>query len=245
MLRFDQVDFTYKGDTNPMIKGLSFEVEAGDFVSIIGASGCGKTTLFRLLNGLEHIQAGKITVDGENIQTLKNYSAYMPQRDMLLPWKNVEQNVCLPMQVQKVSKKEQKEAAKAMLERVGLSDYANKYPRELSGGMRQRVAFARTLCGGGNLLLLDEPFSALDYITRIDLQEWLMQQYEKLEKTVLFITHDVEEAIFLSKKIYVITERPVTQIEVYDVDLPYPRNREMLGRHEIQALKEKLIRKLR
>lgn len=228
-----------------MIQGLSFEVEAGDFVSIIGASGCGKTTLFRLLNGLEHIQSGKITVDGEDINTLKNYSAYMPQRDMLLPWKNVEQNVCLPMQVQKVSKKEQKEAAKSMLQRVGLSEYAKKYPRELSGGMRQRVAFARTLCGGGNLLLLDEPFSALDYITRIDLQEWLMQQYEKLEKTVLFITHDVEEAIFLSKKIYVITERPVTQIEVYDVDLPYPRNREMLGHPDIQELKENLIRKLR
>ena len=118
-------------------------------------------------------------------------------------------------------------------------------PRDLSGGMRQRVSFARTLCAGADLLLLDEPFSALDSITRITLQEWLLRQWGKFNRTVLFITHDVEEAIFLSQKIYVITERPIRSLEQIEVPLPYPRSREMLLQPEIMRLKEELIHALR
>ena len=132
-----------------------------------------------------------------------------------------------------------------MLRRVELEPYAKKYPRDLSGGMRQRVSFARTLCAGSNLLLLDEPFSALDSITRINLQEWLLRQWGKFNRTVLFITHDVEEAIFLSQKIYVLKEKPIRSVEQIEVPLPYPRTRDMLLQPEIMRLKEELIRALR
>lgn len=245
MLEFKNIHFKYDTADEEIISDLSFAVEEGSFVSIIGSSGCGKSTLFRLLNGLEKLNAGQILLDGDNIEQMKNYSSYMPQKDLLLPWNTVEQNVCLPMKIQGIIKKEQAKVSREMLDLVGLSDWAKKYPRELSGGMRQRVAFARTLCAGSDLLLLDEPFSALDYITRISLQEWLMQQWLKLKKTVLFITHDVEEALFLSQKIYVITEKPITQIECYEIPMDYPRTREMLLNPEIQQLKELLIKKLR
>lgn len=245
MLEFHNVDFQYATAEAQIITDLSFRVADRSFVSIIGPSGCGKSTIFRLLNGLETIQGGSITLSGENIKELRNYSSYMPQQDLLLPWQTVEQNVCLPMKVKKIPKAQQRATAAEMLALVGLSDYARKYPRELSGGMRQRVAFARTLCAGSDLLLLDEPFSALDYITRISLQEWLMQQWLSLKKTILFITHDVEEALFLSEKIYVITENPIHTLRVYDVPLVYPRVREMLNDPAIAELKETLIEMLK
>src|SRR5699024_290654 len=127
----------------------------------------------------------------------------------------------------------------------GLSEYAKKYPKDLSGGMKQRVAFARTLLSGADMLLLDEPFSALDYLTRVDMQEWLLHQWEHYHKTILFITHDVEEAIFLSKTIFIIQDRPFSQMERVEVPLSYPRNREDLKRPDIVELKETLIEKLR
>lgn len=245
MLEFQNVSFTYPGAEGPIMKDLSFTVEAGSFVSIIGASGSGKSTLFRLLNSLETIQNGRITVNGTDIQKLSHYTSYMPQQDLLFPWRNVEKNVMLPMQVQKVPKDVQKKTAAEMLARVGLTDWAKAYPRELSGGMRQRVSFARTLCAGSNLLLLDEPFSALDSITRISLQEWLREQWDTLDKTILFITHDVEEAIFLSEKILVLTGQPVTGLKEFTVPLPAKRSRDMLLKPEIQELKETLVGMLR
>lgn len=173
------------------------------------------------------------------------YAAYMPQQDLLFPWLTVEKNVMLPMTIQRKPKEEGLQAARDMLARVGLSEWAGRYPRELSGGMRQRVSFARTLCAGADLLLLDEPFSALDSITRISLQEWLLDQWNALEKTILFITHDVEEAIFLSGRILVLTGRPVTGLQEYTVPLPAERTRDMLLRPEIAELKESLISLLR
>ena len=149
------------------------------------------------------------------------------------------------MEIQNKNKKEMHEKATAMLDEVGLLSYKNKYPRDLSGGMRQRASFARTLLAGAGLLLLDEPFSALDSLTRIGLQEWLLQEWEKHKKTILFVTHDVEEAIFLSQKIFVITDRPITHFEEYIIPLDYPRNRADLKREDIVLLREELIKKLR
>lgn len=245
MLEFKNVSFRYEEDVLPMMEHLSFSVEDGDFVSIIGASGCGKSTIFRLINGLEKLQQGEILVNGRSIAEQKQYSAFMPQKDLLFPWRTIEKNICLPMELANIPKEEQAARCKEVLEQVGLAEYGKKYPKELSGGMKQRVSFARTLLSGADMLLLDEPFSALDYLTRVEMQEWLLHQWEHFHKTILFITHDVEEAVFLSKKIFVIQERPFSEMEMVEVPLPEHRDRSDLKRPEIVDLKEQLIGKLR
>ena len=223
MLEFKNVSFRYAVDEFPMMENLSFSVEAGDFVSIIGASGCGKSTIFRLINGLEQLQKGEILVNGRPIREQKQYSAFMPQKDLLFPWRTIEKNICLPMELAGVPAAEQAKRCKEVLAQVGLSEYMKKYPKDLSGGMKQRVSFARTLLSGADMLLLDEPFSALDYLTRVEMQEWLLEQWEHYHKTILFITHDVEEAVFLSKKIFVIQDRPFSSMEMVEVPLPAHR----------------------
>jgi len=248
MLEFRNVSFEYAQDDYPMMTNLSFSVNDGEFVSVIGASGCGKSTLFRLINGLEKPQKGEILVDGVPIEKHKICSSFMPQKDMLFPWRSIEKNVCLPMEIMKVPKGEQEKRCKDVLKQVGLLepiDYRKKFPKDLSGGMKQRVAFARTLLSGADMLLLDEPFSALDYLTRVDMQEWLLNQWQNSGKTVIFITHDVEEAVFLSKKIFVIQDRPFSSMECVEVPMGYPRKREELKRSEVADLKEMLISKLR
>lgn len=245
MLEFKQVSFRYAEDTFPMMENLSFSAEDGAFVSIIGASGCGKSTIFRLINGLETPGQGEILVDGKPIASLKQYSAFMPQKDLLFPWRTIEKNICLPMELAGVPNKEQTARCAEVLEQVGLLDYMKKYPKDLSGGMKQRVSFARTLLSGADMLLLDEPFSALDYLTRVEMQEWLLHQWEHYHKTILFITHDVEEAVFLSQKIFVIQDRPFSSMEEVEVPLSYPRDRSDLKKPEIVELKEQLIGKLR
>ena len=245
MLEFRDVSFKYEEDEEPMMTDLSFHVEDGEFVSVIGASGCGQSTIFRLINGLEKPQKGGIFVNGRSISEQKNYSAFMPQKDLLLPWRTIEKNVCLPMEIMRVPEDERRKAARAALEQVGLLDYAEKFPKDLSGGMKQRVAFARTLLSGADMLLLDEPFSALDYLTRVDMQEWLLSQWQDSGKTIIFITHDVEEAVFLSKRIFVIQDRPFSKMEETIVPMDYPRKREELKRPDIADLKERLISKLR
>lgn len=192
MLEFKNVSFRYAVDEFPMMENLSFSVEEGDFVSIIGASGCGKSTIFRLINGLEQLQKGEILVNGRPIREQKQYSAFMPQKDLLFPWRTIEKNICLPMELAGVPAAEQAKRCRDVLTQVGLLEYMKKYPKDLSGGMKQRVSFARTLLSGADMLLLDEPFSALDYLTRVEMQEWLLEQWEHYHKTILFITHDVE-----------------------------------------------------
>ena len=211
MLKFDNVSFQYEVEDFSIIDHLSFDVQDGEFVSVIGASGCGKSTIFRLVNKLLLPASGEILVGGESIEKKRNYCGYMPQQDLLFPWRTVRENLLLPMEIRGgYSKTEMREKADAALESVGLKDWGDKTPKELSGGMRQRAAFARTVLTGSDLLLLDEPFSALDYLTRISMREWLLEQWEREKKTVLFITHDVEEAVFLSSRILVVEESPIT-----------------------------------
>ena len=224
---------------------VRFDLDKGP-LGILGASGCGKSTIFRLVNKLLPSAEGNILVNGQNINGLKNYCGYMPQQDMLFPWRTVKENVMLPMEIQgSISKAEMEERAEQALESVGLKDWGKKSPRELSGGMRQRAAFARTVLTGSDLLLLDEPFSALDYLTRLSMREWLLEQWEREQKTVLFITHDVEEAVFLSSRILVVEETPITHLKSIEVPAEYPRTREELTRSEIVELKENLIEMLR
>ena len=163
MLKFDNVSFQYDVEDFSIIDHLSFDVQDGEFVSVIGASGCGKSTIFRLVNKLLLPASGEILVDGESIEKKRNYCGYMPQQDLLFPWRTVRENLLLPMEIRGgYSKTEMREKADAALESVGLKDWGDKMPKELSGGMRQRAAFARTVLTGSDLLLLDEPFSALD-----------------------------------------------------------------------------------
>lgn len=242
MLTFDNVRFQYAVEDFSIIDHLSFEVQDGEFVSIIGASGCGKSTIFRLVNKLLTPASGVIRVDGESIETKKNYCGYMPQQDLLFPWCTVRENLMLPMEIQGgYSKEQMQKKADDALRSVGLADWGDKTPKELSGGMRQRAAFARTVLTGSDLLLLDEPFSALDYLTRLSMREWLLEQWEKEKKTVVFITHDVEEAVFLSSRILVVEQSPITHLRSIEVPAGYPRSREELRRPEILSLKEELI----
>lgn len=246
MLKFDNVSFQYDVEDFSIIDHLSFEVQNGEFVSVIGASGCGKSTIFRLVNKLLLPASGEILVDGESIEKKRNYCGYMPQQDLLFPWRTVRENLMLPMEIQGgFSKSEMREKADAALESVGLKDWGDKTPKELSGGMRQRAAFARTVLTGSDLLLLDEPFSALDYLTRLSMREWLLEQWEREKKTVLFITHDVEEAVFLSSRILVVEQSPITHLRSIDVPAGYPRSRDELRKPEILTLKEDLIGMLR
>lgn len=245
MLEFKNVSFKYKEDNEPMMNNLSFEINEGEFISIIGPSGCGKSTIFRLINGLEKIQSGSVLVNGNSIDTLKNYSAFMPQKDLLFPWRTIGENLSLPLEINKVNKIEREEKINAILKEIGLESYKDKFPKDLSGGMKQRVSFARTLLSGSELLLLDEPFSALDSLTRMSMQEWLLDMWKNLNKTIIFITHDVEEAIFLSKSVFVVCDRPITHLKKVDIPLGYPRDRSYLSRTEIVKLKEELIQELR
>ena len=239
MLEFDNVCFQYDVDDYAIMDKLSFQIQDGEFVCVIGPSGCGKSTIFRLVNKLLTPDAGRVLVNGQQIESLKNYCGYMPQHDLLFPWRTVRENVMLPMEIQGGYTKAEALAS------VGLSDWGQKSPRELSGGMRQRAAFARTVLTGSDLLLLDEPFSALDYLTRLSMREWLLEQWQRDQKTVLFITHDVEEALFLSGRILVVESTPMTHLRSIEVPAGYPRTREELARPEILSLKEDLIQMLR
>ena len=246
MLSLQEVTYRYPKETAPTVKGLSFDVQPGEFVSLIGVSGCGKSTVFRLVNGLLTPDSGKILVGGQSIQGKRRYCGYMPQRDLLFPWRTVADNLKLPLEVAGgMPKAKMQQQADAMLSEVGLAGCGGKYPSELSGGMRQRAAFGRTVLTGCGLLLLDEPFSALDFMTRVAMQEWLLEQWTRQNKTILFITHDVDEAVFLSKRVLVVAQTPITTLVDIPVPLPYPRSRDMLTTPEIISLREQLVSLLR
>lgn len=246
MLEFRHVTFQYEVEDFNIIDDLSFHIAPGEFVSIIGASGCGKSTIFRLTNQLLPMKSGEILVGGKNIHAQKRYCGYMPQKDLLFPWRTVGQNLRLPLEIRGgLSGVEMEARVDAALAQVGLADAKDKAPSELSGGMRQRAAFARTVLTDSELLLLDEPFSALDFLTRISMQEWLLGQWEADRKTVLFITHDVEEAIFLSSRVLVVEETPIRRLTSIEVPASYPRTRACLRDPHMIELREQLIDLLR
>lgn len=245
MLEFSDVTFKYENDSKNIIENLSFNVGKGEFVSIIGPSGCGKSTIFKLILKLQKYLNGQIVVNGDDVEELNGYIGYMPQRDLLIPWRTIAENASLPLEVGDKKVKDPKGKAEEYLKIFGLEKYKDKYPKDLSGGMRQRVSFIRTLLTGAEVMLLDEPFSALDAITKISMQEWLQTQWSSLNKTILFITHDVEEALFLSNKILVVSEKPITKLKEVKVPLEYPRNRHMLTIPEILKIKEELVNELK
>ena len=246
ILNFDRVSYQYPGEDFDIIDRLSFSVDPGSFHCIIGISGCGKSTIFRMTNGLLQPKSGSICVNGRPITGQNHYCGYMPQKDMLFPWRTIGENLALPLEIQRnYTKAEQRDMIDAALADVGLAGCRDKRPDELSGGMRQRAAFARTMLTGSDLLLLDEPFSALDFLTRISMQEWLLDQWQRHKKTILFITHDVEEAVFLSSSVLVVEETPIRTLREISVPMDYPRTRQSLNRPEIVELREQLVDMLR
>jgi putative hydroxymethylpyrimidine transport system ATP-binding protein len=226
------------GPENPIFEKISLDVKKGEFVSVIGASGSGKSTLFKLVTGLLEPDQGEILINERNESGKRLGSVgYMPQKDLLLPWRTVLDNVLLPLEVTKENKKSKLPEVREWLARFGLADYANSYPNELSGGMRQRAAFLRTLMIGKDLLLLDEPFGALDSMTKRNMHSWLLGLWGELQKTVLFITHDLEEAILLSDRIYVLKG---AGIEEWKVNVPRPRNSDLIYHVDFIRMRKEL-----
>ncbi|AOZ94775.1 ABC transporter ATP-binding protein [Paenibacillus crassostreae] len=234
--------------STPLIQGLSMDVRAGEFVSLIGISGSGKSTLLKLIAGLLAPLSGDIRIHGEKVQYRLGKAAYMPQKDLLLPWRTVLDNCLLPwelnQQPNRGDKKDFITKIQVALKQFGLDNHEQSYPNELSGGMRQRVALLRTLLTGQDLLLLDEPFGSLDAMTKREMHRWLLEIWEDLKKTVLFITHDLEEAILLSDRIYIMAKDSTQGVEEIIVDLPRPRHYEMNYNPQFIQLRRDLERQL-
>ncbi|HTK09013.1 MAG TPA: ABC transporter ATP-binding protein [Ktedonobacteraceae bacterium] len=223
------------------LRPIDMAVAQGEFVTLIGPSGCGKSTLFTIIAGVEEPSSGVISLDGEVTTQRAGKAAYMPQQPLLLPWRTVEENVLLGLDVRRVPRKDALEQARALLKRFGLLEFADHYPGTLSGGMRQRVALLRTVLFNPQFLLLDEPFGALDALTRLSAQMWLLDLWQSLHASVVFITHDVREAILLSDRIYVLSARPASILRVVEVDLPRPRVQEHLALPRAVQLEQELV----
>lgn len=191
-----------------VLEDISLELREGELVSLLGVSGSGKTTLFNIISGLEQPDSGSVVLDGRDITGKAGQVSYMLQKDLLLPYRTILDNVILPLQVQGMKKKAARAQAGAYFEQFGLQGTEHKYPSQLSGGMRQRAAFLRTYLFSGKVALLDEPFSALDMITKRNLHDWYQKVRQQLQLSTLFITHDIDEAILLSNRIYLMTGVP-------------------------------------
>ncbi len=218
--------FEVAGDRMPVLDDVSLAVGRGEFVSVIGPSACGKSTLLNLLTGLETPASGQVLIDGRIVTGQLGRTGYMPQKDLLMPWKTVLDNTCLGLELAGAGRRQAREVALSWFPRFGLKGFDRVYPSALSGGMRQRAALLRTFLAGRDILLLDEPFGALDALTRAAMQEWLLDIWSDSGKTVLLVTHDIDEAIYLSDRVYVMTPRPGRIAGTFDVPFARPRRYE-------------------
>lgn len=228
------VSFKERRRKLPVLNGLSLTVKKGEFVAIVGPSGCGKSTLFHIIGGLLTPQNGDVFMNGKQVTGERGHISYMPQQPALFPWRTIEDNVLLAGEVassaafaapgaQPAARAEALAAARQWLGSVGLAGFERAYPHQLSGGMQQRAAFLRALLSPQELMLLDEPFSALDALTRSDMQRWLLDIWEQNRRSVLFITHNIEEAL-LADRVYVLSNRPAAVL--HEVQVPFDRPRQ-------------------
>jgi len=236
--------FDENGRRTHALDDVSFAALPGEFITIIGPSGSGKSTLFNLITGLAQPDRGEIVIECGEVKRRAGRVGYMPQRDLLLPWRTVLNNVILGPELDGRSKREARQRARALLPLFGLEGFENAYPDTLSGGMRQRAALLRTFLTDRDVLLLDEPFGALDALTRRDLQRWLLDVWEQFRKTILFITHDVEEAVFLADRVLVFSARPGRITKELRVDLPRPRQALSLLSEDLRRLEAELLEAL-
>lgn len=240
------VGLTYHTSSGPVeaLRSISFDVREGEFVSVVGPSGCGKSSLLKLILGLEHATRGSLAVEGREITGPSRGVGAVFQAPVLLPWRTIEENVLLPMDVMKLDRRETTERAHALLRMAGLGDFGQKYPYELSGGMQHRASIVRALVHDPKLLIMDEPFAALDAITREQMAAELQRIWMESGKTVVFITHSISEAVFLSDRIVVMSARPGRIMEVFDNPAPRPRSFTDLSQSSLAALTAEIRRSL-
>lgn len=218
-------------DDMEILRDINIEVKEGELVSILGPSGSGKSTIFNILTNLINSDRGEVEVNGD--------LSYMYQKDMMVPWKKVIDNIGIPIIFKGNSKKNAREEVKKHIDEFGLNGFEYKYPSQLSGGMKQRANFLKTYLTSNDIMLLDEPFGALDSITRRKMQKWLLDLTKEINSTILLITHDIEEAILLSNRIYIISEKPAIIKGEIKVNLPKERNEDIVTSDKFVAIKKK------
>jgi ABC-type nitrate/sulfonate/bicarbonate transport system ATPase subunit len=228
-------------DATPALAATSLEVREGEFVSVVGPSGCGKSTLFNIVSGLIRPTEGRVLLDGRDVTGTTGHVGYMLQKDLLLPWRTVTENIVLGASLHGRATRRDREEAVALADRYGLGEFVDHYPHALSGGMRQRVALMRTLAVHRDVMLLDEPFGALDSQTRLRMQQWLLEVWAAERRTVAFITHDVDEAIFLSDRVLVMSARPGHIRGEFAIPLARPRGFQLLTSDEFTELKREIL----
>jgi ABC-type nitrate/sulfonate/bicarbonate transport system ATPase subunit len=233
------------GGRTQALMPIDFEVRENDFVTILGPSGCGKSTLLRIVAGLDHPTSGRVLLDGNPVEGPGADRGMVFQSYTLFPWLTIEQNIRFGLRERGVSEAQQKERSDYFIARVGLRGFEKHFPKQLSGGMQQRTAIARALANDPKILLLDEPFGALDNQTRVLMQELLLGIWESAQKTVLFVTHDIDEAIFMANRVAVFTTRPGRIKTELAVDFPHPRHYTIKTSPEFMALKARLTEEIR
>ena len=212
------------GAATAVLESIALTVDSGSFVSIIGPSGCGKTTLLRIIAGLEHATSGEILIHGQTSAEPWQQVGFVFQEYALFPWRRVWENIAFGLEMKGMPPEERRDRAFDFIKRFGLEGSHDRYPREISGGMKQRVALARTMITDPDIILMDEPFGALDSQTRSQMREFLLDVWQQSHKTILFITHSIDEAIFLSQKVIGFSRRPATCSLALSIDMPYPRD---------------------
>ncbi len=244
LIRLDAVSKTYHGAHGAVesLKPLTFDIGEGEFMAVVGPSGCGKSTLLKLVAGLLSVSAGQVWLDGTAVDGPPDNVGIVFQSPVLLAWRSVLDNILLQIEMRRLPRAEYLPKARALLEMTGLKDFAGKYPWELSGGMQQRAAICRALVHDPAVLLMDEPFGALDAMTREKMNLELQRIWFETKKTVLLITHSIPEAVFLADRVLVMTERPGSIAAIYDVDLPRPRSLAVMGDPEFVRLAQTIRR---
>lgn len=234
--------FSNSGNDVTALKEVSIDIQKGEFISLLGPSGCGKTTLLRMIADLLEPTNGTLEIEGKTPKEARLSRKYgmVFQSPVLYEWRTIRKNIELPLEIMKVKKEERKERSDKMLELVGLTEFADSYPHQLSGGMQQRVGIARALAIKPEILLMDEPFSALDEFTREKLHEDLLRIWRKTNKTIVFVTHNISESVYLSDRVCVLSPHPGRLSAVIDIDLPRPRTAEMRHSAELAALVAKV-----
>ena len=240
-MKLSVININQDYDGKNILKNINFFVENKEFISIIGPSGCGKSTIFKIISGLEKNYTGRVEIDGVEISKYTGRLAYMPQNDLLLPWRRLYDNIKLPMEIEKTDKETINKKISEFLPEFKLSGEERKFPSELSGGMRKRAVLLRAFLVNSDIMLLDEPFGALDAITKTKMQDFLYEQYIKHNKTILFITHDIDEAIYLSDRILVLSSNPAEITDILKIEFEKPRNREIILTEKFLLYKKEIM----